>query len=136
MTPEKVRISEALCRHRNAEFKYGSLDCCLFVADVLRDLHGRDFASKWRGTYHSEIGALRIVARYGGLKSLVSSVFGEMIPTAECKDGSPILLSRKLYEQDAVGGALGVRNGGVVVYLTQNGLAEAPITWSLGGWNV
>lgn len=129
-------MDAALDRYRSAEFRWGEMDCCLFVADVLRDLHGKDFAEPWRGTYDTEFGARRLVVKHGGLDGLLSSVFGPMVPVDECGEGSPVLLRQKLVEQDSVGGAVGVIHGGKVAYLTKKGLAEAPLSYVVGGWNV
>ena len=123
-------------QYRDAEFRWGHMDCCLFVADVLNAQHGKDFAAPFRGTYDTEFGAARIVAKHGGLDGLLSSVFGPMVPAEECGEGSPVLLRRKLVEQDSVSGAVGIINGGKVVYLTQKGLAEAPLSYATGGWRV
>lgn len=129
-------MTDILAPYRDAEFRWGEMDCCLFVADVLRARHGKDYAERWRGSYSTEFGARRLVAKHGGLEGLASSVFGPMQPVSECDDGSPVLLNQKLIEQDSVGGALGIIHGGRVVYLTQQGLAEAPARYAVGGWNV
>jgi hypothetical protein len=129
-------VTDLLAPYRDAEFRWGEMDCCLFVANVLRDLCGRDYAEQWRGKYSTELGARRLVVKHGGLEGLASSVFGPMCPVDECGEGSPVLLNKKLIAQDSVGGALGIIHGGRVIYLTQRGLADAPMSYAMGGWRV
>lgn len=47
-------------------FVFGESDCCLFAADVFEAMTGTDPASKWRGKYKSEKGAIRMLKRIGG----------------------------------------------------------------------
>ena len=53
---------------------YGENDCCLFVADAVLAMTGIDPAKAIRGTYNSEQGAAKIIARHGGLKGLIDSL--------------------------------------------------------------
>lgn len=129
-------VNAALQKYADAEFSYGRLDCCLFVANVIQDVTGIDYAEKWRGRYSTELGALRVIAEYGSLVALASSAFGQLKPFWSAKKGDPVLLSQAIVEQDGVGEALGVFDGDVIVYLTESGLAEAPISAARGCWNV
>lgn len=52
-------------------FEWGSHDCCLLAADWIRELHGIDLASDLRGTYHTALGAARIVGHGFSLKTFV-----------------------------------------------------------------
>jgi hypothetical protein len=129
-------IDEILSRYEDACFEWGRLDCCLFVADVLLLLTGRDYAAPWRGTYDSEFGAKRLVIKYGGLGGLAAEAFGDIRLPEEARDGDPVLFTGKFIERDSIGGALGIAHGGQIVYLTQRGLDRAPLTAAVGCWNV
>lgn len=130
-------LQNALEQYRDAEFNYGTLDCCLFVLNVVRDFTGIDYAEPWRGRYSSERGALKIIMGYGGMSGLVSAVLGRMIrPIWSVKPGDPVLIGYPLVEQDSIGGGLGIYDGSTLVYLTEKGLATAPVLWGKGCWHV
>lgn len=129
-------LRSVLSRYESAAFAWGRLDCCLFVADVLKELHGVDYAAKWRGTYSTEFGAKRIVVRHGGVEGIARSAFGDMLPPESARDGDPVLLGRKLVERDSIGGALGICQDGQIVYLTERGLARAPLAAAAGCFRV
>ena len=71
-----ARLPEILERYRNAPFEWGECDCCLFAADVVRDLTGVDYAAEFRGRYSTKIGAARLIKPHGDLEGFVSSVLG------------------------------------------------------------
>lgn len=134
ITPAEV--AGALERYQGAGFRYGVLDCCLFVANVLRDLVGKDYAAPWRDRYSTEFGARRIVATHNGLAGLAGTVFGKMKPIWAARPGSPVMLNPGMVEQDCIGEALGIFDGDQIVYLTDGGLQKAPITAGTGCWHV
>jgi len=123
-------------KYETVEFAWGEMDCCLFVADVIRDMTGHDYAASWRGRYGSETGALRMIAEYGSLVALASSVFGEIKPFWAVRAGDPVLLSRGVVEQDRINQALGIFDGDQIAYLTDCGLDRAPVTAAVGCWHV
>jgi len=129
-------LSEALVKYKNAEFNYGDIDCCLFVANVLRDTTGKDFAAPWRNFYKNEFGALRIIAGHGSLMALACSAFGRIHPIAEARSGDPVLIGPPLVARDSIAQGLGICNGTSVSYLTEDGLADASILLGLGCWHV
>lgn len=129
-------MNHILARFEDAQFEWGRLDCCLFVADVLLELTGKDYAAPWRGSYTSEFGARRLLVKYGGLDGLAREAFGEMRPAFEARDGDPVLFGGKLVERDSIGHALGVAHRGEIVYLTAKGLARAPLSAALGSYRV
>lgn len=62
--------------HDSAErpFAYGRNDCCLFLADWWRLLHGADPAAELRGRYADETGKDDLLAQERGLQRLVARV--------------------------------------------------------------
>jgi len=50
---------------------WGSMDCCHFAGDWIRAATGRDPLAPYRGRYDSAAGAARLVARRGGLLTMV-----------------------------------------------------------------
>lgn len=68
-----MTIHEFLARPR--EFRWGGVDgedCMTFCASWIAELTGIDPAAEFRGTYHTEFGAGRLIASYGGLVPLTT----------------------------------------------------------------
>lgn len=67
-SPEHLRayLAEA-ARRRHA---WGELDCCLFMADWVQAVTGRDPAGPYRGAYDGPRQALRLLRAEGGLYAL------------------------------------------------------------------
>lgn len=130
------QLKEILAGYREAEFRYGVLDCCLFVVNVLREWKGVDYGKAWRGRYTNEFGAARIVHESGGMAGLGCALFGEIHPFWAAREGSPVLLNRNCVEADLVGESLGIFDGDVIHCLTDQGLIQAPITAAMGCWHV
>lgn len=131
-----MTLTEVLEGYREAEFDYGRLDCCLFVANVIRDYTGKDWAARWRGRYSSEFGALRMVAEHGDLEGLASYAYGEMQPMSRARDGDPAIIGPPFCEHDTIGAAMGICHNGRIVYLTEKGLASVPQSFGKGCFNV
>ena len=125
-----------LDKYESAVFNYGTLDCCLFVCDVIKDHTGIDYAARWRGTYKTELGAFRLVRDAGGFQPLMCQAFGNMRPVWSVKELSPVLLSPEAVEHDSVGYGLGVWDGSNVVALSECGLMRLPLLAGRGCWNI
>lgn len=76
-------VSARLC----APFAWGSNDCCLFACDAALALTGSDPAAKERGTYTTERGAARLLAKLGGVRGIGAARFGEEIAPALAQVG-------------------------------------------------
>ena len=70
------KLEAFLLERRSVPFSWGQNDCCLFVADAVRALHGVDFAASLRG-YTTRFGAARRLAKAGGIAKLVD---GMLVP--------------------------------------------------------
>lgn len=131
-----ITLAESLRKFENAKFEYGVLDCCLFVADVLRDTTGKDYAQKYRGQYTGEFGAIKTIMKHGSFINLMCSVLGDPRPFWVVRPGDPVLLRPETVVQDAIGNGIGIFDGDQIVYLTECGLARAPLSAARGCWNV
>lgn len=60
---------------RSRTFEYGSYDCALFAAGAVEVVTGIDYAAPLRG-YQSRFEAYRIVAAFGSLEAMVTSLLG------------------------------------------------------------
>lgn len=52
-------------------FSYGTNDCALFAANILKECTGIDFASDYRGRYNSKYSAYRLLAKNGGNEAIL-----------------------------------------------------------------
>lgn len=108
----------------------------MFVADFLKASTGRDYAARWRGTYSTKLGAMRLLRRYGGMVGLASAAFGDPVPRLHARRGDPVLVGGPYIEQDGIGEALGICDGPEAVCLTENGLVRVPMTEAKAAWHV
>jgi hypothetical protein len=51
-------------RRENEAFKWGTMDCCLFACDAIRELTDVDLAADFRGKYDSLRGAVRTMKAF------------------------------------------------------------------------
>jgi len=129
-------LAAALDSYKTAEFQYGTLDCCLFVANLVQKLTGKDYAERWRGQYADESGAKRMIDEYGTLAGIASAAFGDMQPMADVRDGSPVLIGPPFVEHDSISEALGICYNSRIYYLTEKGLAHVSLLFGRGCWHV
>lgn len=62
--------------------EYGAFDCLLYLADWVLWQKGVDVAGRWRGRYHCEREASRLMSHYGGMEALIDfAVKGVLVPT-------------------------------------------------------
>lgn len=71
LEPERLRLGAFLSGVAARPFAWGGADCMTTAADWVLCRRGVDPAAEWRGSYASERGAARILARAGGLEALV-----------------------------------------------------------------
>lgn len=73
-------------------FEYGTSDCCSFVGRCLENA-GKD-NPMLALNYHGEVGALGVIAEFGGLGEAVSHFLGEpRDDTADAEEGDVVLCS-------------------------------------------
>lgn len=125
-----------LSKYENAVFKYGSLDCCLWVCDVIRDHKGVDYAERWRGKYKGELGAFRLIRDAGGFDALMQQAFGEIKPIWSVKEFSPVLLNHNCVESDSIQAGLGIFDGNQIAALTDSGIIYYPVLAGRGCFHV
>ena len=56
-----ARLTKFLLSRHAEPFRYGTHDCCLFVADAVHAMTGEDLAENFRGRYRSRVEALALV---------------------------------------------------------------------------
>ena len=87
-------LAEFLRRSAGEPFVWGERDCCLWAAEWIKQLTGRDVASEWRGCYRSRIGCHRLLKREGGLLTLISAIAEQngFAPTELPQPGDVVLV--------------------------------------------
>jgi len=73
------RLSQAIEAARGTPFAYGTHDCCVFAADCIEAVTGRDIAAAWRGRYDTWSGGLKL-AKARNLPQLATRFFAEVHP--------------------------------------------------------
>ena len=112
------------------------MDCCLFVADAIEAMTGRDVAASFRGRYRNRAEAFDAVAAVTGRRT-VQSIAAQLFqahgcascPAAAARRGDAVLLDN---------GLLGLLDlsGRDIVVCARRGLWRAPLTLAQKGWHV
>jgi hypothetical protein len=122
------RLAEAVEAARARPFAWGSHDCLLFAADVVRAMTGKDLAAHGRGQYDSDVSALRLIHNYGGMVPLVSKSLGDPVPVLRAHRGDVVMYRSEL------GPSLGVCLGAQCAFTGPTGLVfkqrkECELAW-------
>lgn len=120
---------QAIANHKNEPFQWGTLDCCMFTGECIKEVTGIDIVGEYRGRYKTEIGAKRVLAKYGSIEEHLDKHF-KRIDYKLAKRGDVVL-----FESD-LGNAVGVRWSGGVLCIGHNGLnvihkITPKITWCI-----
>lgn len=70
----QVRLLALTESREEVPFEWGKYDCCLFAADVVKEMTGEDYAEPFRGKYTTEEGARALLDEKGGLVEYIDSV--------------------------------------------------------------
>jgi len=122
-----VNVHAALNKWQRREFKYGDADCCQFIAFIVKDLTGKDYASDFH--YESEAQAEVLVGREGELVDFIGSILGQ--PIEQPEDGDPCIVDLPI-----VGQVCGIKLKDSVVCLTTKGMKTIPDRYLIAGWSV
>lgn len=71
----RLRLDALIAERRELPFVWGVRDCCLWAADVVLSVTGRDPMADYRGTYETEREALRMLKR-GSIERLAAQHVG------------------------------------------------------------
>lgn len=126
------KLVSYLLDNLDTPFQWGTFDCCLFAANAVREMTGKDFAAPFRDKYTTEKGAAKALIKYGqgDIKSTLNAIFGPLKPRLKAGRGDLVLV-----ETDT-GEALGVVASGKIWVATFDGLATIPLERALGCWSV
>lgn len=125
-----ARLIELIQARREEPFAWGSNDCCMWAADAVKVMTGRDPAEDLRGRYRSASGAARVLARLGGIAS-AGARCGEEVPRLCAQVGDIGLVS-----SDGTREALAVCIGEHWLAVVKNGLGLIDLDRVLKTWRV
>lgn len=132
-----TRLERYVLAQQKAKFRYGQLDCCLFVAGAIEAMTGVDIAPFRE--YHSRRTASQLAVTYCGRKSvraIVEKAFEEAgmpkIPPAFACRGDAVLIKRP---SDSSLGIVDL-NGRDILLLAREGFARQPISLAVQAWRV
>lgn len=124
-----TQLANFLLEKQKQPFEWGSNDCCLFAADAILAMGGRDVAKDVRGRYKTAIGAHRIMKKLGAgsLVELLTQRLGE--PDGVITRGSIIVVESN-----------GEQVAGVFYQkpwaLTERGLRGMPLESVVQSWSL
>lgn len=123
-------LADEIRRYQKIPFEWGTSDCCMFPADVIKAITGEDFAAEFRGRYQTEMGSLRALKRYGkgSIEATIDSKY-------ERNDGLPSRgdLATVVTEN---GTSLAVVGVGCVWAMTLEGVDSLPLSEVAVSWRV
>jgi hypothetical protein len=132
-------LEEFLAQNKERTFRYGSWDCCLFVADAIQTMTGTDLAAEYREQYSNRAQAMLAVSERTGRPSVRSVAehqarIHEMLPVEPLRAarGDMVLLKRgKDYSLGIV-----AMNGYEVLIAMKTGYAAVSIAKACRAWRV
>lgn len=137
--PERLAAFLKACQ--SDAFSWGTLDCCLFAADAVREMTGADPAAWFRGRYGDEAGAIKALRDFsgGGVLEVMTQLSAEqawpqIMPVYLQRGDVALLPAPEGFE--AFGGALGICIGVQIAVMTQNGLAAVRLRDAIAGWHI
>lgn len=123
-----AELPEIFDRYRYAPFEWGTLDCCLFAANVVRDLTGVDYAADFRDMYDTETGALKIIAAHGSMEEFLHNMLGDSQAPLTARRGDFVLGQPE-------NPALGICDGSGAVFKAPDGLTRLPLADCIRAWS-
>jgi hypothetical protein len=124
-----LRLERLMSERRAMPFAWGSNDCCMWAADAVQAVTGRDPAADLRGTYTTQEAALEVIEQAGGLRALAAARLGLEVPVVAAQTGDVGLLEQPTGDQ-----ALCVCMGGHWQAVAPHGLWAVPTSWVLCAW--
>lgn len=91
-----VRLREFIAEHKNNPFQWGQWDCVLFASRCADFITGKNNSAQWCGSYDSELGAKKMVAKYfGGDFSSVFDAYYNTIHPDYAEQGDIVLVEQE-----------------------------------------
>lgn len=90
---DKYQMLTAYLKERaDRPFEWGVNDCCIFAADWVRLVTGRDHAADLRGVYRTASGAKLVMRAHGGPSRIATEALGIPLPTVATAQRGDVVL--------------------------------------------
>jgi hypothetical protein len=88
-----LRLTNFVKDKKHVPFEWGVNDCCLFVADMTIAITGVDPAATFRGTYKTELGAMKALKKQGfdDVEAVLNGAFGSTVSRLDVRRGDVVL---------------------------------------------
>jgi len=128
MNERQQVVRDVLRKTVHQQFEYGVLDCVLFAGKFVSALSGIEYVDIH---YKDVTEAYKIIDRFGGIESIVTSRLGEPANIDALDDGDPVLLNLP-----KIGEIMGVLVSGRVLVKTQGDVLTIPLHRIKKGWHI
>ncbi|MDM0024070.1 DUF6950 family protein [Variovorax saccharolyticus] len=125
----QLRFAAFAKERASMPFAWGSNDCCLFAADAVLALTGKDWGADYRGGYDDAKRALRAMPA-GGLREVASRALGEPVSPLLAAVGDVVLMESEGRE------LLAICNGTSAIGPGADGLTSIDMEAALAAWKV
>ncbi len=115
--------------HKALEFKWGSLDCCTFTCDFIKEITGVDPMQNHRGQYDDLKSSLKARTEFGTIDESMSLHF-DSIPVSMAGRGDAVI-----YEIDGYD-ALGICSGLHSNFMGPDGAITVPTLNCKSAWRI
>lgn len=130
-----LRLAETFEKAEKQSFVYGTFDCALFAADCVLAVTGVDYAADLRG-YTSKIDAYRIVAGYGSLEAMITTLLNREPVHPAFAGRCDVVLGTPRLREDETGECIGICTGVLIAYPKEVGLTMQPRSTALRTWRI
>jgi hypothetical protein len=119
--------------YKDKPFVWGENDCCLFAANSVLALTGKDLAEEFRGKYHTKRGAAIALKKHGfnSIEQLLTAKLGSSIAPLTATYGDVALIENHQGEL-----AAGIVFRSSVYCVSPQGLTQLPISTVIRVWRV
>ena len=128
----ETRLNDVIEAALDRPFRWGENDCCLFAADVVHVLTGRDPAADYRGRYASAAQAAKLIQRLGGIEAIPGAAGFEEVAVAFARRGDVALA---VNDGNLLLGVVDMTGRGIAVPGAK-GLVFLPLESALKAWRV
>jgi cell wall-associated NlpC family hydrolase len=134
-----IHLDKFLLAHGKTPFRYGEMDCSLFVFDAVHAMTGTDLAAPYRGRYHSRKQALALAKQHTGkasLRALLTAVLDPLpaVPVLLAQRGDIVLVRRGKHDVSIAIVSLDGRT--ILAASNTEGFVRLPLALGIRAWRV
>lgn len=116
MFSTRAKVSKVLNNYVNVKHEYGRTDCNLMVAELIDSFYGTSYKQKLQGQYTNPIEGTKKGKSLIGFNSVLEVCKEHLDESTEIKDGSVLLIERKLKNVSYYISTIVVNNRAIVEY--------------------